>query len=331
MKFIKTEELNSYYILFGDNELFKKEFINEIKILLKNKIHETTTFVFDITDKENPATIEDIIEKANTPSFFSPGNLLIVREFHKLLKDDMEKLFVFLKNIPEFTNVILTSSIDRGEFKKTVLNDVEDKYVFNFSNKNTYDIKLWIKQYIGSYQKNIDEEILQYIIDESNADTSLIKNEIDKILLWVNNRDNINREDFNMLRGGDKEYNIWTLADAVGFKNEKKAFTILEKIFDDFEPEIILGSIFQTIKKIYMVRYYLSKNNEKKALETVNYNSKALWVVKKQVDNFSKVPFVEMLNIIMDADRKIKKSRLTNAKIAIYIMLQNIFLKISER
>ena len=330
MRFIKTKELNSYYILFGDNDVFKKEFIDEVKNILKNRINDMTTFNFDLTDKENSVTITDIIEKASTPSFFSSKNLIIIKEFHKLLKDDMGKLFLFLKEIPDFTNIIMMSSIDKNEFKKSVIDDVADEYVFNFSNKNTFDTKLWVKEYLGSYQKNIDEEILQYIIDESNADTSLIKNEIDKILLWVGDRDSIKKEDFNMLRGGDKEYNIWALTDAVGFKNEKKAFAILEKIFDDFEPEIILGSIFQTIKKIYMVRYYISKNNEKKALEAVNYNSRALGAVKKQAANFLKVPFVEMLNIIMEADKKIKKSRSANAEIAIYIMLQKIFLRLNE-
>lgn len=330
MRFIKSKKPNPYYILFGDNDVFKTEFINEVKILLKNEINDTTTFNFDITDKENSVAVEDIVEKANTPSFFSPRNLVVIKEFHKFLKDDLEKLFLFLKNIPEFTNVILTSSVDKNEFRKSVIDEVPDEYVFNFSNKNISDTKLWIKEYLDSYQKTIDEEILQYIIEESNADTSLIKNEIDKILLWIGDRDSVNKEDFNMLRGGDKEYNIWTLTDAIGFKDEKKTFAIIEKIFDDFEPEMILGSIFQTLKRIYTVRYYISKNNEKKALEAVNYNSRALAVVKRQVVNFLKVPFVEMLDIILEADRKIKKSRAFDAKIAIYIMLERIFLRLNE-
>jgi len=138
-------------------------------------------------------------------------------------------------------------------------------------------------------------------------------------------------KDFNMLRGGEKEYSIWALTDAIGFKDENKTFAILEKIFDDFEPEVILGSIFQTIKKIYMVRYYVSKNNPKKALEVMYYNSKALEIVKKQVVNFINIPFVEILNIIMEADRKVKKSGPFNAKIAIYVMLERIFLKLNEK
>lgn len=330
MRYIKSKKPNPYYILFGDNYVFKTEFINEVKILLKNEINETTTFNFDITDKENSVAVEDIVEKANTPSFFSQRNLIIIKEFHKLLKYDLEKLFLFLKNIPEFTNIILISSVDKNEFKKTVIDEVPKEYIFNFSNKNIFDTKLWIKKYLDSHQKNIDEEILEYIIEESNADSSLIKNEIDKILLWIGDRDNINKDDFNMLRGGDKEYNIWALTDAIGLKNEKKTFAIIEKIFDDFEPEMILGSIFQTLKKIYTVRYYISKNNEKKALEAVNYNSRALAVVKKQVVNFLKVPFVEILDIILEADRKIKKSRAFDAKIAIYIMLERIFLRLNK-
>jgi len=326
VRFIKQGKLNPYYILFGDNDVFKAEFIDEVKNLLKNEINDTTTFNFDVTDRENPVTVDDVIEKAGTPSFFSPRNLIIVKEFHKFLKDETEKLFLFLKNIPEFTNIILISSIDRSEFRKNVMDGVKSECVFNFSNKNASEIKLWIKEYLNSNKKTIDEEVLQYVIDESNSDTSLIKNEIDKILLWIGDRDSINREDYNTLRGGDREYNIWALTDAIGFKNEKKTFAIMEKIFDDFEPEVILGAVFQTIKRIYMVRYYVSKNNEKKALEAVNYNPKALAVVKKQVTNFIKVPFVEMLNVIVEADRKIKKSSPADAKIALTIMFEKMFL-----
>jgi DNA polymerase-3 subunit delta len=331
MKFIKDEKLNSYYFLFGDNEVFKTEFIDEIKDLLKDEISDTTTFIFDLTDKDNSFTVNDIIEKTSTPSFFSKKNLIIIKEFHKLLKEEMEKLFYFLKDIPEFSNVILTSSVDRNEFKKSAIDEISDKYVFNFSNKNLYETKIWVQEYLKKYKKSIDTDILQYIIEESNTDMSLIKNEIDKILLWIGDRNEINKEDFNMLRGGEKEYSIWALTDAIGFKDENKTFAILEKIFDDFEPEVILGSIFQTIKKIYMVRYYVSKNNPKKALEVMYYNSKALEIVKKQVVNFINIPFVEILNIIMEADRKVKKSGPFNAKIAIYVMLERIFLKLNEK
>lgn len=329
MRFLKTKELNSYYILFGDNEIFKKEFLKQVKEILKDQINDTTIFNFDVTDKENPVSVEDIIEKASSLTFFSPKNLIIVREFHKLSKDEIEKLFLFLNKIPDFTHVVLISSIDRNEFKKNIIDEMPIKYIFNFSNRHIADLKTWFKEYLDEYKKAIDEEILDYIIDESNADASLIKNEIDKILLWIGDRDSINKEDFNMLRGGDKEYNIWALTDAIGFKDEKKTFAIIEKIFDDFEPEMILGSIFQTLKRIYMIKYYLSKNNEKKAMEIINYNSRALAVVKKQIMNFLKVPFVEILNIIMEADRKIKKSRASDAKIAIYIMLEKIFLRLN--
>jgi len=177
MKFIKDEKLNSYYFLFGDNEVFKTEFIDEIKDLLKDEISDTTTFIFDLTDKDNSFTVNDIIEKTSTPSFFSKKNLIIIKEFHKLLKEEMEKLFSFLKDIPEFSNVILTSSVDRNEFKKSAIDEISDKYVFNFSNKNLYETKIWVQEYLKKYKKSIDTDILQYIIEESNTDMSLIKNE----------------------------------------------------------------------------------------------------------------------------------------------------------
>lgn len=331
MKFIKSKKINSYYILFGDNDVFKKEFVDEIKKILKTEIDDTTIFNFDVADKENPVSIVDIIERASTPSFFSTKNLIIIKEFHKLPKEDLEKLFIFLKNIPEFSNMILLSSIDRSELKKTIIDEIPEEFIFNFSNKNILNTKLWVKEYLNSFGKTIDEDVLQYIIDESNADISLIKNEIDKILLWIGERNDINKDDYNLIRGGEKEFNIWALTDAIGFKDEKKTFTILEKIFNDFDPEVILGAIFQTLKKIYTVRYYVHENNEKKALEAVNYNPKALAVVKKQAMNFMKVPFVEMLDIIMEADRKIKKSHSSDAKIAIYIMLQKIFLRLNNK
>jgi DNA polymerase III delta subunit len=203
--------------------------------------------------------------------------------------------------------------------------------VLNFSSGKTSDIKKWGRDYLGQAGKNIDEEVLDYIIDESNSDAAAIKNELDKMILISADRAEIGRNDFNSVRGVDKEYDMWALTAAFAAKDEKRTFVILDKIFDDLGPEAILGALFAEIRKIYIARYFISRNEDNKALKYIYNSQRMLDEARRAVKNFKSAPYVDILNIIKEADRAVKLSDRHMAKTVIIIMLQKIFLRLEAR
>jgi DNA polymerase-3 subunit delta len=332
-RFIKTKVLQPYYIIYGDNDLFKQEFIKEmLEVFLAGKIDPSAIHTFNLSDKEGEVTAGAIIEQASTMSFFSERNFIVVKEFQKLKKDDLEKLMAFLPSAPEACNIVLTSSLEHRDMEKRILGPykIPGASVFNFSSGHTGDIKKWSRDYLAAAGKQIDEEVLDYLIEEANSDAIAIKNELDKMLLISGDRAELGKKDFNDVRGVDREYDIWALTAALGNRDEKKAFMVLDKIYEDIGPEGMLGALFSEIKKIYIVRYYTGRNEDAKAMKYVYNNPRALGIIRQYVKNFRNAPYVDILNIVKDADKRIKLSSRQNGKTILVMMLQKIFLRLEK-
>ncbi|HDQ25302.1 MAG TPA: DNA polymerase III subunit delta [bacterium] len=318
------------YWLLGDNELFKEEFVRELKeIHLKESLDPSACFSYDINDSQNRPSVEEIIEKAMTPSFFSPKALVVVKNFNKLLKDEYTKLLEFVAGAPAFCHFVLTSSQDERDFKKKFAAfNIPAAGIKVFSGGNTAGMRKWCAAYLAERGKTIDADVLEYIIDESNSDAHAVKNELEKMILFSGERALITKEDFADTRGVDRGYDVWALTDAVGAADAARAYAVTEKIFDSSKPEALMGAVFDRIRKIFGVRYYLSKNDEQSAIRLLNNNPRALWPVKAQVKNYSGVSYVDILDIIKDADKKIKLSSRENARTIFLMMLEKIFLKV---
>lgn len=333
-RFIKTKTLLPYYIIYGDNDLFKQDFIREmIEVSLTGKVDPSAVNSFDVSDKEGDVSAGDIIERASTMSFFSERTVVIVREFQKLKKDDLERLMKFLPAIPAACNMVLTSSLDNRDIEKRILGpyNIPSQNTFNFSSGHTADIRKWADNYLAAAEKKIDVEVLDYLIEEANSDATAVKNELDKMLLISGEREEVGRKDFDDVRGVDREYDIWALTAAVGNRDEKKAYVVLDKIYEDIGPEGILGAIFSEIRKIYIIRYFTGRKEDSKALKYVYNNPRALGIVRQYVKNFSNAPYVDILDIIKEADKRIKLSSRQNARTILYMMLQKMFLRLEHK
>jgi DNA polymerase-3 subunit delta len=322
--FIKTAKLHSFYVLAGDDDFFRGEFIKELlEVFLAGKLDDTSMESYDLTEKENPAEVSSIIESAKTPPFFSEKKFILVREFTKLKKDDLEKLTAFLPHIPDFTVMVLTTG---QEAKKVLDMDIPSANIINLSSSGSADIKTWIVNYLKELGKTINPDVLDYIISEANGDAAAVKNEMDKILLFVGNRTAIEMADFSETKGVSREYNLDELTEAIAEKDEKRAMFVFEKIYAETSPEQMLGFIFYKIKGLYIMRYFLSTGEFKKIFKFAYM--KDMDKAKIQAKNFAKVPYADIVEIIKEADSKIKLSNRDKAKTILTIMLERIFLRL---
>jgi len=332
---VMDKKAEPYYILAGNNNFLNDEFIGELSAKLFGTGDASSgTDTYHADDKDAKIPVESIIENAKTRPFFSEKKLIIIKSFDRYKADEMEILMGFLGNIPEFSCLVLISGMESRDFsKKMDKYNVPDKNMVDFSNLRDSDIMDWVKTYISKDSKKIEYEVMDYIIYESNGDMGMIKNEIDKLVLFTGNKPEITIEDFNKTRGVEKGFSIFDFSDAIGEANEKKALAIFEKIYEDTPPEYILGFVFSSIYRIYIAKYYIgnsgfmSKQAEQEAGRLMNWFT--LKKAKEHAKNYMKIPFIDMLRILKDADKKIKLSSKENGKIIFQVMLEKIFMRLN--
>ncbi len=325
--FIKTGSLLGFYILAGDEEFFRGEFIKELfATFLTGKVDDSSIETFDISEKSEEISAASIIESARTAPFFSEKKFILVKNFTKFKKDDLVQLMDFLPGIPEFTTMVLTTSDDAADLLKT---GISSKNIINISASQAADIKNWASGYLRPLGKEIDPEVLEYIVTESNFEPAVVKNELDKMILISGEKKEISMEDFSRIRGVDRGYGLDELTETIACRDEARSFLILGKLLPDTAPEQLMGFIFYKIKSLYIMRFFLSSGEFKKLFRFVYI--KDIEKAKAQAKSFARAPYADILAIINDADRAIKHSPRERAGAIMMVMLSRIFLRIENK
>ncbi len=328
MQFITVDrnKLENYYFIIS-NELF---FLLEIKNQILNKIFDgkpdySAIVVFDFGDKDKTIEIDEIKGEIKIDSLFSEKKVIIIKQIEDIDSKTLDKLISFLNDISENMYLLFL----RKDLKKIGKKGIPEKNIIHFDGNEPKNIKQYFFEYIKKNNKSIDENIFDLICNETNFDPFLIKNELDKIIFYTGDKKAIEEEDFNRVKGIEKEYDIWAFINAICNNNERKAFFILEKIHENFEPEFILGSIFNSIKRIFNIIYYI-KVKKISQNEIIDKMGKSAYYLMNQTKNFEGVAYTDIIDILKEADSKIKLSNRKETKIIFTIMLEKIFEKISK-
>ena len=324
---ISTDKLQRYYFIISEQDFFQQQAKNEILNKIFNSNIDTSAIInFDFGNDEEEIKIENIMEAIHTVSMFAPVKVVIIKSVEKIKSDDFNEIFEDIEKIPEGIYILFLGSSLPASLRKVKL---PEENFFNFKLDNLIFVKKFFNEYLEQNNKKIDNDVLEFIINEANYDMYAVKNELDKLILFTGDEKEIKRDDFNKTRGVEKEYDIWALASLICDNNEKKAFEVFEKIYDNFEPEIILASIFGSIKRIYRVMNLKDKGLSKE--EIIEELGKSSYYAFNQIKNFEGVRYVELVDIIKNADKKIKTSNRKDAKIIFNIMLAEIFNKLKSK
>jgi DNA polymerase-3 subunit delta len=323
-----------YYIMAADDDYLIREFLENLKLkIFGGTIDSSAVTFFDFGEKNQESTIGDAIETAMTESMFSSVKLVVIKEIYKLKKDELERLLEYLPKVPSGTHLVLTTSGELTAARKETLKakGIKPSGIIDITGKNDGAAPIeWAANYLKKSGLNMDPEVLEFIAAESNGDISTIKNEIDKLLLFTSGRNEITKADFNRVRGVNREYDIWAFINAVLSRNESQAFIILNAIYEDSGPELVLGTLFASVRDIYT--YILYERNGKIGEIRNILGGKAYFIQKENRTRFFKrVQYIDLVSIFREADKKIKLSSRDLSLTVITIMLQKIFLKLAEK
>ena len=163
------------------------------------------------------------------------------------------------------------------------------------------------------------------IVERSNGSRYHLKNELEKIELYVFNKKEIEFSEIIKLTNLGKNYNISELVETCLVKNQKKLSKIMnENSFSNEDTIIIIRTFLLKAKRLLNLRKNIKLNPN---LETVisNYKPSIFWkekeIVKQQLKIWSEKSLRRLINEINNTELLIKK----NISIALNILLNFIF------
>ena len=307
---VKSFEINTkkfdnqnFFLIYGENEGLKNEIIN---LLRKN-------FEGNIENYDETQIISDnelFFNKLFNKSLFDNKKIIIVNrcseKIHVIIEDIIEKKISDIK-------IILNANILDKKSKLRNLFEKSDKLIIVPTYKDTSITLADIaKKFFNNYKISISSETINLLVSRCNGDRGHLKSELDKILIYMHDKKNINLEEIHKLTNLAENFSINELVDTSLLKNSQKTSEIInESNYKSEDGILILRTFLQKTKRLLNL---YEKQNEHVNFDTLinDHRPPIFWkdkpIVKRQLENWSKSKIKDLIVKINKTEIFLKKN-----------------------
>ncbi len=267
------------YLIFGEEEFLIDEALNQI--ISEISINQDTNYDTDFFDGDDTSLLK-IIDVCERYPMVNLSKTVIVKRFDKLFtgrsnkkNDEQIKFLRYLENPLSSTQLILIASIDKiKDLSKFVKNKnltdsgiaklKDAKFPFDIILKKhswvefpkiyDNDYPLWIEKRIKLKGKIIGKQAAELLSIQVKSTLRDISSEIDKLLLFIDDRTEITDDDIHNLTGTTKEYNVFELQKSIAARDLQKCLTITLKMLEHDRQEMLIIAI---LNKFFLNVYKL--------------------------------------------------------------------------
>ena len=282
---------NDFFLIYGDNQGLKEEIISKISINIKNTIKY---FENEILKNET-----SILETFFSKSLFEDEKLIIINKvtdkFKKIIENIEEKKIDGIK-------IILNA--DTLE-KKSKLRSIFEKQknlicvpVYDDNEKTLQNIAIiFLKEKKIPYST----ELINFIVSKSAGDRGNLRNELNKIGIFCENKNKISIDEIKKLINLSENHSHNELVDACLTKNQKKLGNILNNNIFTKEDYIIIIRVLLIKAKRILSLYENFKNNKDIDDLISKYRPPIFWkekeIIKKQFKSWT---YEDINNLIIE-------------------------------
>jgi DNA polymerase-3 subunit delta len=280
--------------------------IEEILQVMREEFLNTGFEPFDLEkfDAGERSFLFDGFKRAlSTPPMASSKRMIILERVDKLVERERKELLSLLENSPESSVLVMIASPDMKKtsfYKK--LSSVS--WSGDFKNLKKYTLEKWIREEVGKKGYTIDNNAILTIIEMLGNNQISVSNEIEKIMTYLGDSENISRDDVLKVLTSNMVSNVFDLTQAIGVRDCERSLGILNYLLEWGEiPERILAVLRRFFLRLKGIQYYT-----KKGLTTDTIAKKLgemAFIVNKEiryVKNFTPDDLKKRLKLLYEAE-----------------------------
>lgn len=252
MKFInehiKSGQFKSVYLIYGEEDYLKKQYRDKLKIAI---IGDDTMNYSHYEGKK--IDIKNLISTGDTMPFFADRRLIIVEE-SGLFKSASDDIVDFVKNLPEYLNLIfIESEVDKRNRLYKVVN--EKGYASEMKFQEVSVLSKWIAGLLRDEQKTMDRFTLELFLTKTGTQMDNIKCELEKLVCYTMGKIEIVAEDVEAVCTTQTTSKIFDMITAIATKNQKQALDLYYDLLLLKEPPMkIMALITNQFNKMLQVK-----------------------------------------------------------------------------
>ena len=224
---VKKGEIGKVYVFEGEEEYVKQSALRKLKSACLTKGMEA----LDFASFDNPDF--DVLRAAcETLPFMSARRLVLARDFEPLSaskkaqesaedseqrvqKDAGQELADYLRALPETTCLVFYQTAKCDTRKKTGKALDRMGAIVSFDPMTDDVCRRFIKNTLASAGKKITPDIAMRLISTVGRDGENLKNEMDKLIAYLGEREEVSIDDIDAICTPSPEYTVFQMVDAM--------------------------------------------------------------------------------------------------------------------
>ncbi len=294
--------MENFFVLYGeDKALIKYELDNMLSNMNCSDIVR-----YDIQNSD----LIDIIDDASTVGMFSDRKIIVLEDCYFLTANktiaSLEKLENYLEHYNPNNQLFFLVYNEKIDSRKKICKLLSKHKVIEVKKGDSIDLSKYVKDYLEKDGYKILD--VKYFLNCVGSVLPNIQNELDKLMMYKIDDKIISNDDIDKVCIFTSEEEIFSLMDAVVFKDNLRALKLLEEFlkrsYDEIQIIMLLASQFRFF---FQVKRLLNKNKSEgeiaKVLEVNPYRVK--FTVKK-LYSYTEGMILDYIKRIAKMDHDIK-------------------------
>lgn len=302
-----SEGLARVYVVEGDDYyLFDKAFL-----MIKNACGITLDdFNVNVFDEESFST--DKLFAATELLPIIDEKRLVVIKGGKLSEGDKKRTTEILLHIPKTTVVVVLDYNKNFEFLK------KDFVLVDANRMDKELVKKLITAYLARISKKIDADAMDELIESCNGYLTRIMNELNKLVCFDLDSENITKESVDKLVNKDIEFSVFELTEALSKKDGDKAIRLLKLMEKD---QGVFALISNQFRRLFYASISDLTNAELAGL--LGVKEFAIMKARQLAKGFSKAQLKKICSLLEEIDYAVKSGAMLQTN-ALYLLVFNI-------
>lgn len=327
---LMIDKLPPVSLYYGLESFLMEEACNQLRNQVPIEERDWNLLVIDLDD----TLLEQVIQEAETPSFFGGKRLILVKNAAFLttakpkreLNHNVEAWLDYLSHPSENSAVVFTVVNDKLDKRKKVVKQMEKiASVTKFDALKGQALLKWVMDRFRALQVKIKRDVCIYFIQVVGNDLRLINQECEKLSLFVGKKGTITQEMIDQLIPRTLENNVFQLTEKLAAKKIAEVWQIWEDLLTQKEEPIrILALMTRQFRLLYQTKVLSAKGmGASEIAKMIGAHPYPVKLAMTNLGSFSLEQLKKYLSLAIAADQDIK-----SGKIEKVLAIEQIFLAI---
>ncbi|MDE9799206.1 DNA polymerase III subunit delta [Staphylococcus delphini] len=309
--------MSNIHVIHGEvPELIDRETEQLTKKYLGNEPKDDFNFVkYNLYE----TTLNTIIEEAMTLPFFSDKKIVVVQNSYvftgekppKEAHANADSLLEFIEKYDGASLIIFQVQAAKLDERKKVVKALKKvANIKKIEQMTEQEMQKWIHQYLNHSFKEIKQDALEALIQLTGIHYRMIKQELDKLLLFVGDRPTINKEDVQTIVNRSLEQNVFLLTDYIQKGQKSQAISLVKDLIQLKEEPIKLLALITSNYRLYYQSKILNQKgySGQQIAKTVGVHPYRVKLALNQARKYDLETLLTIMDVCAETDYQLKSS-----------------------